>query len=153
MREAEKQILVSTGSVMIAALLFMGSRICLLLPHLPWISLFSLFFIFPVSPCLPTTSPDVCLLTSLKGESCLLPSSFSQKLIGKSSKMAVTLQSLKAAQLIWKCHTLWKAKLSTTVDLNPSISPHTIYPVVPYNKTAQYLATISCFVQIIFTRN
>lgn len=51
--------------------------------------------------------------------------------------MSVALQSLKAAQLIWKCHSLWEAKLLTTVNLNPSINPHRIYHVVPYNKTAQ----------------
>lgn len=51
---------------MTAALLFVGSAVCRPPPHLPWISLiFSLCPSFPVSPHLPTASPDVCLLTAL----------------------------------------------------------------------------------------
>lgn len=38
--------------------------------------------------------------------------------------MPVALQLLRATQLIWKHRSPQEAKLLTTVDLNPSMSPH-----------------------------
>lgn len=138
------------GSVMIAALLFMGSRMTSIpTSTLGPTDLLSLHF-----SCLslPSLNLPRCLSFNIFKKRILsFTQFFFSKLIEKSSKMSVALQRLKATQVIWKCQC--QGKPTITVDLNPTINPPLNLSHSTIYKTAQYLAPISCFVQIIFIRN